>query len=511
MPGTTPALVRVVILGNDAFLAARPARPLQLVRACQRAGFSLVAPVSWGEELLAMRVAERVRRRAERAVVVAHCPCVADAVRSTSVSHAGYATAVSPPRATARFLRTALTGRTVHVAYVGDCPGAHQGGDIDTVFSPPAFLGRLHEAGIILDDLPPQVEEQLPPERARHASLPGGVPETAWLEATAGATVREAAPATIGAVLATAGAEPLVLDLASAAGCACARDRFAVARLEPARSATAVLHPSELLDLADPTLELELLAHRTQERDAASQPGLMEDVRVSTAHEAPQLIPSSMVFSRSARSLATRGEVAHNLTTSIEPWVRATGHRAPPLDAAPQGPAGQPVEVARDIEAPVAPDATGHVRVAAPAPGPSGGLRATAHTSQSGVRPRSLSPVPPVISPALRSVMDVLEAQNRETRRRAVRTYGVVGVVVVLASLAVLARWPVAPRALDRAGLASPAFEGTSTTAHDSIGPSPAPGAATSSASVRDSLRDGAGRLMGETGTSSSAAPPDRP
>ena len=125
MSSASPTALRVVILGNDAFLAARPAQPLQLARACQQAGYDLVAPVTWGEELLATRVAERASQVAERAtLVVAHCPKVSDALRSAPPAHASCVTSVSPPRATARYVRAALQGRSMRVVYVGGCPEA---------------------------------------------------------------------------------------------------------------------------------------------------------------------------------------------------------------------------------------------------------------------------------------------------------------------------------------------------------------------------------------------------
>src|SRR5688572_7542430 len=40
-----------VILGNDVVLAARPNTPAQLARACVAAGFDIVVPPSWGDEL----------------------------------------------------------------------------------------------------------------------------------------------------------------------------------------------------------------------------------------------------------------------------------------------------------------------------------------------------------------------------------------------------------------------------------------------------------------------------
>ena len=52
--------INVAILGTDAVLAFRPVEPLQLTRACHAVGFDFVAPVSWGEELIAFHLGDRI-------------------------------------------------------------------------------------------------------------------------------------------------------------------------------------------------------------------------------------------------------------------------------------------------------------------------------------------------------------------------------------------------------------------------------------------------------------------
>jgi hypothetical protein len=42
-----------VILGNDAILAAEPSTTAQLAHACGAAGFDIIVPPSWGDELVA--------------------------------------------------------------------------------------------------------------------------------------------------------------------------------------------------------------------------------------------------------------------------------------------------------------------------------------------------------------------------------------------------------------------------------------------------------------------------
>jgi hypothetical protein len=61
--------IYVAILGTDAILAIRPVDPLQLTRACHAAGFDLVVPVSWGEELIASHLVERMAEAGATALV----------------------------------------------------------------------------------------------------------------------------------------------------------------------------------------------------------------------------------------------------------------------------------------------------------------------------------------------------------------------------------------------------------------------------------------------------------
>jgi hypothetical protein len=250
------APLHVVILGTDAVLAAHPAEPIQLARACLRAGFDFVAPVSWGEELLASRVADVVEARQPAAAVIANCPFVAESMRAATARTRCIAS-VSPPIATARYVRAAFPGRPVHVTYVGACPGA-TGPDVDDRLAPEVFLAGLVDLGIDLQLQPCHLDGQLPADRSRHASIPGGMPETRWLEARVGARTVEATPATVDAVATMHSRTNVVLDLAAACGCACAEARAAAARLDPPRSRTPVVLPFPV-QLADHRL---LQAHR---------------------------------------------------------------------------------------------------------------------------------------------------------------------------------------------------------------------------------------------------------
>ena len=169
------APILAVILGTDAVLAAQPAEPIQLASACRRAGFVFVAPVSWGEELLAVRVTELVRLYRPPAAIVAHCPFVAEVLRQPGAPTTPCVASVAPPVATARYLRAAFAPRNVHVTYVGACPGA-SAPDVDDRLLPDVLLARFVDGGIDVARQPCHLDGQLPADRARYASLPGGVP-----------------------------------------------------------------------------------------------------------------------------------------------------------------------------------------------------------------------------------------------------------------------------------------------------------------------------------------------
>jgi hypothetical protein len=337
MPDPAQPAVRSIILGNDALLAARPAAPLQLLNACARAGFDFVAPVSWGEELLAMRAADWVRRHAPVNMIVAHCPYVAESLRAVAPTEAVCLTAVAPPVATARYLRSVFAPRPLHIVYAGACPGA-AGPDIDEVLFPEVLLARFADARIVLAEEPAELDSRLPPERARHASLPGGAPAPGWLAATTGAVALEVAPVTLSAAPRAAAAEAVVLDLHAACGCVCAAGRPLVARLEPPRAALPVVLESVGIDLEDgPPLG----------NDGS---GLGRWKVAGTERESPVETPASAAESRppapgvayAPRGLGGPGEESSSrrglerLTGVVEPWLeppsapRDAFRRAPP-------------------------------------------------------------------------------------------------------------------------------------------------------------------------------------
>jgi iron only hydrogenase large subunit len=242
--------IYVAILGTDALLAARPVDPVQLSRACQSAGFDLVVPVSWGEEVIATYVGERLASRRASTMVVSACPLVNRQIMATPM-RAPVLKTVSPPIASARYLRAALDPREVHITYVGACPGAASP-EIDVHCLPDVLFTRLVEAGIDANRQPKHLDGQLPADRARYASAPGGLPETNWLLARTELRLVQAAPVTADAVAQLHRDETLVIDLAAACRCVCARDRVAAMRLEPPRSTTPVVGNVAVVVATDP-------------------------------------------------------------------------------------------------------------------------------------------------------------------------------------------------------------------------------------------------------------------
>lgn len=231
--------IYVAVLGTDALLAARPVDPVQLTRACQSAGFDFVVPVSWGEEVIATSVGDRLALGHPSTVVMSTCPLVDRQLADTPMEAAILQT-VPPPIATARYLRAALQPRQVHVTYVGSCPGAANP-EIDVHCLPDVLFTRLVEAGIDASRQPRHLDGQLPPDRARYASAPGGIPDCNWLMARAEMRLVQAAPLTVDVVTQLHRDESLLVDLTAACRCVCARDRIAAVRIEPPRSLRPVI------------------------------------------------------------------------------------------------------------------------------------------------------------------------------------------------------------------------------------------------------------------------------
>ena len=290
----------VVILGTDAVVAARPVDPVQLTRACQLAGFDFVVPVSWGEELIATHLAGRIAAsNGAGSMVAAVCPLATEHLAGAAIETPIVST-VSPPLATARYLRAAFQPRQVHVTYVGACPGASHP-EIDVHCLPEALFTRLTESGIDVSRQPRHLDGHIPADRARYASAPGGLPDSNWLLAHTGHRVVEAAAITADVVAQLYRDESVLIDLATACRCVCAGNRIMVTRLEPPRSPTPVVGSDAVQVTNGRASEEEGLAARDLEPDddrraRYSENGLSSD----------DVVPIT--------------PLEHTLTRSVEPW-----------------------------------------------------------------------------------------------------------------------------------------------------------------------------------------------
>lgn len=169
---TVPSLL---VLGTDAVLAAAPSTPVQLAHACLAAGYHAVIPASWGDELIAARTLERVRK-ADAPLVQCNCPLVArrlaahgDAIAPMLLSF------VAPPVATAEYLRAVYAPTRLQITFAGACLAAsHE--SIDVWLSVEELMSALAGRGITTSTQPTEFDSVLPPDRRRFFSEPGGVP-----------------------------------------------------------------------------------------------------------------------------------------------------------------------------------------------------------------------------------------------------------------------------------------------------------------------------------------------
>jgi len=248
----------LVILGADAVLAALPATPVQLAHACSALGYQTVFPASWGDELVAQAAAQSSAERGAEPAILCVCPLVTERLTRSGPELARWMVGtVAPPVAVARYLREAYSPRSVHITYVGSCPGAVDSA-IDRQLSPEQLFAALAEQGIVPEEQPEFFESVLPPDRRRHFSQPGGAPDPRWLESRAGGrTFRalEGEDALLTLAQSLLSRENTLLDLAPHVGCRCSgadgvsgvrssRARDAVVMLEPPRAPASVLDPA---------------------------------------------------------------------------------------------------------------------------------------------------------------------------------------------------------------------------------------------------------------------------
>lgn len=249
----------MVILGNDAMLAARPATPVQLAHACLAAGFRAVIPASWGDELVAGATLGALSGRATRPAIHCACPHVARRVLGVGSELAPHLISlVAPPVAAARYIRLNAAGE-LRITYAGRCPAAADD-SIDARLTPEELLAQLADRGIDLAAQPEVFESVIPPDRRRHLSAPGGLPfaEMLWSrEHVIVETMKGGDFASELADLVLARKDALI-DPAPAVGCVCSggirgaepnEARMSVVALEPPRSGYPVVDDRGALSL----------------------------------------------------------------------------------------------------------------------------------------------------------------------------------------------------------------------------------------------------------------------
>ena len=240
-----------IILGNDAILAARPSTTAQLAHACGAAGFDIIVPPSWGDELVARAILDRLPAHTENAVAACACDRVRQLLARASTAglpELAQLSLVAPPVAAARFLRL-FYGDALLVTYVGDCPSAADPA-IDARFSPTGFLASLHRQGISLDTQPNVASDVEANRWRRYESMPGGLPARRYLaRAPIDRVIREI-DATGSASAQPASRVNVVLDFTPAAGCFCAAHRGHLEETEPPRSSVPIVVAPGTLDLS---------------------------------------------------------------------------------------------------------------------------------------------------------------------------------------------------------------------------------------------------------------------
>ena len=244
----TSLAIPIALLGADAFLAARPASPVQVLHACAEAGFAAAYPVSWGDELVARETLARLAFDRPRCAILCACPL---ALRSVAQDTSGSSAipVASPPVAAARMVRDAYAEQPIRITYVGSCPSGAEP-EFDAHVSPKTFLATLLDRGIVLADQPDVFEGVLPPDRRRFYSMPGGCPVAERL-AEVGYRLTDELPA----AARQATDEPTLIDPSIASRCVCSgsgapHGRDAIAELEPPRATHPVVDATMTVDLS---------------------------------------------------------------------------------------------------------------------------------------------------------------------------------------------------------------------------------------------------------------------
>ena len=257
----------IVILGADALLGALPATPIQLAHACALAGYELVVPASWGDELIAAASLRALRDHAQTPAIQCSCPHVAHRLLAVGADLRPFLISlVAPPVVLARYLRSLHAPRKLRITFVGRCPGAADEA-IDARLTPEELLAIFIEHHIVLDEQPQVFDSVIPPDRRRFRSQPGGLPTPEMLWGSAGdagaRTLVELSgddlPVELAQHLLTG--TPVLIDVGPKLGCVCSgamvdtpptAARARVVALEPPRASSPVIDESVLTDATLP-------------------------------------------------------------------------------------------------------------------------------------------------------------------------------------------------------------------------------------------------------------------
>ncbi|MDZ7631873.1 MAG: hypothetical protein U5K74_11160 [Gemmatimonadaceae bacterium] len=325
------------ILGNDAFLAAAPALPVQLMHAALAAGFDAVVPASLGDELVAGETLRIAQLRGRRPVVQCACPFSLAQLCKREANLADVTIPVAPAAvALARALRLERP-EPQHITYIGACPGA-QDAAIDLQILPDAFLRGLDRKGIALRGQPEVFTDRLPPDRRRYLSLPGGAPRPELVASLLRRDVVTLA-GKMNPLLAVADAlfdgGVTMIDPAGAYHCACAgsdgvrtvaEGRAAIARQEPSRATAPIFEPPIWLDLrpSEPTED-------ASESDALNTDGA--PVSFSDAARLESVAPSGET--ESTGQAAPQSDAARRMyALGVRQARRRSPQASPPPDSA---------------------------------------------------------------------------------------------------------------------------------------------------------------------------------
>ncbi|MCL7963803.1 MAG: diguanylate cyclase [marine benthic group bacterium] len=167
----------VLLLPTEANVYFYPATPEQLLNACYAAGFAAVYYEQLGDELVARAYEQLLSSSSRRAWVRSTSPIVVNYCRTKLPELLPFLAPVATPSvALSRYVRN-IEGEDARIVYAGvGAPGVN--GDQEELDACLSF-DELERLFVELDINPldePQTLSRIPPERRRHASMPGGLP-----------------------------------------------------------------------------------------------------------------------------------------------------------------------------------------------------------------------------------------------------------------------------------------------------------------------------------------------